>query len=256
MIGVLSFFVVIILSLLINRVATVALVLTGMSREAARFQARSTFSGVGFTTSEAETMVSHPVRRRIAMTLMLLGSAGMVSVVASLLLSFTGLHGRADGLLRLGIIVGGLGFLLIVLRTAAADRWLTHVLQRLLRRFTTLEARDYAGLLHLSDNWMVGELRVCEDHRVVDQPLRRLDLRGEGVLVLGIQRRSGRWVGAPRPETCLRAGDVMVLYGPREVISDLDVRRRDSSAEVNRAAARARFQQELVRQQETDDTAP
>jgi hypothetical protein len=49
------------------RVATSALVMTGMARESARFQARSAFLGVGFTTGEAESVVDHPVRRRIAM---------------------------------------------------------------------------------------------------------------------------------------------------------------------------------------------
>jgi len=38
------------LSLLITRIATIALSVTGLSRETARFQARSAFTGVGFTT--------------------------------------------------------------------------------------------------------------------------------------------------------------------------------------------------------------
>ena len=37
-------------------------VATGTSSELARFQARSAFTGVGFTTSEAESVVLHPVR--------------------------------------------------------------------------------------------------------------------------------------------------------------------------------------------------
>lgn len=41
-------------SILITRVATVALTHTGLSRESAKFQACSAFTGVGFTTSESE----------------------------------------------------------------------------------------------------------------------------------------------------------------------------------------------------------
>jgi hypothetical protein len=62
--------------MLINRFATIALSLTGMSREEARFQARAAMSGVGLTTSRAEDIVSHPVRRKIVLWLMILGSAG------------------------------------------------------------------------------------------------------------------------------------------------------------------------------------
>ncbi len=64
------------LSLLVTRVASIALAMTGLSHDLAKFQARSAFTGVGFTTSEAEKVVAHPVRRRILMLLMLLGNAG------------------------------------------------------------------------------------------------------------------------------------------------------------------------------------
>jgi NhaP-type Na+/H+ or K+/H+ antiporter len=90
MLAILSLLVILSLSLLITRVATVALTYTGMSRESARFQARSAFTGTGFTTSESEKIVTHPVRRRIILLLMLFGNAGIVAVVTSLILTFVG----------------------------------------------------------------------------------------------------------------------------------------------------------------------
>src|SRR3954469_4945869 len=107
MISLILVFAVILLSLLIIRVATVVLGLTGMSQESARFQARSAFTGVGFTTTEAESVVEHPVRRRVVMALMLLGSAGVVGTLASLVVSFGGTS-RGQGLERAGILVAGL----------------------------------------------------------------------------------------------------------------------------------------------------
>jgi hypothetical protein len=53
-VGIVALLVVLGLSLVITRIATVALAHTGLSSEAARFQARSAFTGTGFTTSEAE----------------------------------------------------------------------------------------------------------------------------------------------------------------------------------------------------------
>lgn len=64
-----SLLLVVAVSLLATRVATVILVATGMSRAVARFQARSALTGAGFTTSESEAMVNHPVRRRVVMAL-------------------------------------------------------------------------------------------------------------------------------------------------------------------------------------------
>jgi Trk-type K+ transport system membrane component len=72
---------VIFLSLLIVRAASVALVLTGLDQRRAWFQALSAFTGTGFTTREAESVVNHMARRRIISALMLLGNAGIVTVI-------------------------------------------------------------------------------------------------------------------------------------------------------------------------------
>lgn len=87
MIAIVTLFIIIFFSILLTRLATYVLIQTGLSREMARFQARSALSGVGYTTSEAEHMVNHPVRRRVVMLLMLLGNAGIVTVLASLILT-------------------------------------------------------------------------------------------------------------------------------------------------------------------------
>ena len=105
--GTASLLVVVLLSLLITRIAMVALVATGLSRSAARFQPRSAFTGAGFTTSEAESVVNHPARRRIVM---LLGNAGLAAVVASLMIGFA----RSGGLhawWRVLELVGGMAVL-------------------------------------------------------------------------------------------------------------------------------------------------
>lgn len=86
--AILSLLLVVTLSILVARIAAVALRHTGLARQTARFQARSGFSGAGFTTSESEHVVNHPIRRRIVLTLMLLGNAGIVTAVSSLILAF------------------------------------------------------------------------------------------------------------------------------------------------------------------------
>ena len=76
------------ISLLVTRIGAVALKLTGLSPDIARFQARSAFTGVGFTTTESESLVNHPVRRRILMLLMFWGNIGIAAVIASTIASF------------------------------------------------------------------------------------------------------------------------------------------------------------------------
>ena len=86
MLSILTLLMVLTFSILVTRIASVALTHTGLSRESAKFQARSAFTGVGFTTSESEKVVNHPVRRRILLLLMLLGNAGIVTAVSTLII--------------------------------------------------------------------------------------------------------------------------------------------------------------------------
>ena len=167
---------------------------TGMSRDSARFQARSALTGAGFTTGESEAVVNHPVRRRVIMRLMLMGSAGIVTVIASLILSFR--HGSAgDQVIRAAVLVGGLGALWWVSRLDWVDRRLSAVIARFLRS-RGLEARDYARLLDLSGDYGVAELKVQAHDWVANRRLAELRLRDEGVVVLGI-RRGDCYVGVP-----------------------------------------------------------
>jgi len=72
----------ILFSFLIVRAASVALMMTGLEKNKARFQALSAFSGTGFTTKESESIVNHPRRRQIIRWLMITGNAGIAMVIA------------------------------------------------------------------------------------------------------------------------------------------------------------------------------
>jgi hypothetical protein len=209
------------ISYVIIRVATTALVLTGMARESARFQARSAFLGVGFTTNEAESVVDHPVRRRIAMWLMWLGNVGIVTVVGSLVISFGGGHATLG---KLAIIAGGFAVFALVVRSPVVEKPLERLIQRALHRFGGLDARDYAGLLHVRGGWTIDELKIEEGDWIAGQALGDLGLRQEGILVLGIERADGSYVGTPHGKDVVRADDTLVLYGRRQRISELDAR--------------------------------
>ena len=78
LIVILTFFV------LITKIASEAFIHTGLSKQSAKFQARFAFTGVGFTTQEAE-IVNHPGRRRIILSMMLIGNVGEISAIASLM---------------------------------------------------------------------------------------------------------------------------------------------------------------------------
>jgi hypothetical protein len=149
MVALASFLVVVGLYLLVEWTATVALTLTGRSRDAAQLQT---------PTEESEHLVWQPVRRRILALLMLLRSVGTFTAVPSLVLSFMDTAGRSDQLLRLLWLVGGLTVLGLVATSRWVDRHLSRVIAWALRRWTDLDDRDYTALLGLTGGHTVLEL--------------------------------------------------------------------------------------------------
>lgn len=248
MLSIISLLTVLSLSLSIVRVATIALVHTGLSRQAAQFQARSTFTGVGFATAEAEKVVNHPVRRRILMLLMLLGNAGIVTVVASLMVTFVEPGDEARWWLRMLLLAAGIAVLWLVASSAWIDRRISALVERLLARFTDLDVRDYAGLLHLAEDYAVVELDVEADSWVGSSPLTDLRLADEGILVLGLYRGSGRYLGTPTGSTVIKPDDTLILYGSAAHLAELDTRKKgpagDDAHQNAVAEARARRKRE------------
>jgi hypothetical protein len=253
LVGILTMLLVLALSLLITRLATHALVLTGMSRETARFQARSAFTGTGFTTTESEGIVGHPVRRRIVMLLMVVRSAGVISVIISLMLSFVGAgDGEPTRLIRLGLLAGGAAALTLLSRVPAVDRRLNRLVAWILDRWTDLAARDYVGLLQLSDNYEVMELHVDGRDWIAGRQLADCRLPDEGVTVLGIVRGDGTYLGVPRGETTVEAGNTLIIYGHTAVLQDLDVRRAGAGGEQAHARAVADQRRRDAEQEQRD----
>ncbi len=210
------------LSLLVIRVATVALAFTGLSEELASFQTQSAFFGVGFTTKESEAIVGHPVRRRIISLVMILGHAVFATAVSALILSFMDRGAILASLVYIGL---GVIILWIVFTSEWIGRKLSHLISLALRRWTTLDVRDYSSLLHLAGRYTVTETQVQPKDWVADKTLGELNLPGEGVLVLGVQRADGTYIGAPTGKTKIAENDSMILYGRLEALAELDRRR-------------------------------
>jgi NhaP-type Na+/H+ and K+/H+ antiporter len=218
---------------LVTRIGTVALMLTGLSRDLAHFQALSAFLGVGFTTKESEQVLVHPVRRRIIRWLILLGNAGFVAAVSSIIPVFIGGEGGTMPFwAKLFWLCGGLVLLWAIAVSKWVDRWLSRAIGWALRHWTRLEVYDYQGLLQLGAGYTVCEIQVEVGDWVTGRSLVELRLGDEGVQVLGIRRADGEFVGAPTGRTYIRKGDKVVLYGKVEHLAELDRRHADTTGDM------------------------
>ena len=219
MLGIVSLLIVVTASLLITRIAAAALQLTGLSRSAARFHARSAYTGVGFTTAEAEQVVNHPVRRRIIMILMFVGHVGFVTIISSVVLSFVSMGLHEHPWLSWLVLGLGLASRALIARSSWIDRRLQDVISWALSRWTELDVRDYANLLHLSSGYGVTEVVITEEG-MNGKSLEETGFLDVGILVLGILTPKGDYTGAPERSAQVHVGDTLFLYGPTRSIND------------------------------------
>lgn len=255
MISIISLLIVVFLSILITRIATIALTHTGMTREAAKFQARSAFSGAGFTTSESEKVVNHPVRRKIVQLLILLGNAGIIVAVSSLILTFVS-EGEGLGLgVKVVLLVSGMVLLWGIASSQWADRQLSRYVNHLLSRYTDLAVRDYDSLLHLAGEYRLAELAIQHADWLNDKRLAETQLRSEGLNVLGIKRDNGQYIGNPEGDTLLGDGDTLIVYGRIDAIEALDSRRRGEAGDVEHNKL-VQQQNAVLREERRNDTPP
>ena len=227
--------------LVIVRVATVGLTMTGVSKDLAQFQALSAFTGAGFTTTESEDIVNHPLRRRIVMHLMLLGHVGIVVAIPSVVLSFLNTGGSDDWSsqlhVRAGVLVGGLLLLFIIAGSRYVERIMWSVNTWALRRFGEIHVQDYTRLLRVARNYVISELHVRQGDWLAGWTLQQLRLANEGVLVLGIEKPNGDYLGALRGHTRLEVDDCLILYGQQESLLDLDERHAGMEGNVKHVMA-------------------
>lgn len=227
MIPLISFLIIILVSIIFVRVGSVALELTGLSSDVASFQAQSAFSGVGFTTSESEIIVNHPLRRRIIKLLILTGSAGMTSSIATLILTFVSSTAQ-NAISRIIILLFGLIGIYFFSRSKYLERVMKRLFIRVLNKYTKLKLYDYEQMLGLGKGYSISRIVVKNDSWIANKKLKDLDLDEEGLLVLAIYRKENgeeKFIGTPKGDTLILSGDVLVCYSREDV--SIDVAQRE-----------------------------
>lgn len=208
---------VIFFSLLVVRAAAIALMMTGLDESRARFQARSAITGTGFTTKEAEVVVNHPKRRQIISWLMLLGNAGIITVIVTGTSSLVGSEGIEVPIDILGLLVGIFLIYKLGSHTGFTRRWERFIEDRLLKS-AVMEEETTEKLLHFLEGYSLVRVIVKEGSPLVGKTLDDEQLTEKSLLVLGIERGSN-WIPVPSSDQEIKEDDRLVVYGPLKVLN-------------------------------------
>ena len=90
--------------------------------------------------------------------------------------------------------------------------------------------------MRFESDYAVTELTAHEGEWMVDHRLADLQLSAEGVLVLGIHRSDGSFVGAPVGATKIRPGDRVLAYGHTHALRELATRSAEAGDEAHAIA--------------------
>jgi hypothetical protein len=212
-------YITIFISFLVVRASAIALMMTGMDRKRAIFQALSSFTGTGFTTREAERVINHPIRRKIISWLMILGNAGFVTVIVTTTTSLVTSKGYS---LPLDIILLLTGIFLIyklVSSQGFVRRW-ERFIEKKLTKSPAFEEDAVEDLLHLIEGYGLVRAIIKQDSPLIGTTIQGCQACGEKMQVLGIERGK-RWIPIPGPEEKLEEGDRVVVYGQHDELRDL-----------------------------------
>jgi hypothetical protein len=230
--SVMLFIVVLVASFIIVRIGAVAFQLTGLEWSLAKFQALSCFSGTGFTTKEAELITGDKRRRRIASVLMVLGNAGLVTMIATVASALnpenTLLGWLSESFLpflplwsvqwvNLGIIAIALFVIYKMFTNKKFTQKLTSYLRKKILKKEFFKPVSFEELLLLTGGYGITRLEVLGGNPLIDKTLAGSELRKKDITILAILRGDNT-IPNPSADTKVQKSDELVLFGKLENI--------------------------------------
>lgn len=183
---------------------SLAFEVTGLSRSQARFQALSALTGTGFTTAEAEQVVSHPRCRSILAWLIFIGNTGIAAFII-LLISYARSGIKPVSALFITIMLALVLFIVLLIAFRVFDK-LSNWLVALLRRGKPAIVAE--GIVYQAGGYGLSRVRVT----AIGLSLGDIPLAKRGVTILAIER-GGLTLPSPKPADSLQEGDFLLCYG-------------------------------------------
>jgi hypothetical protein len=147
---------------------------------------------------------------------MIMGNAGIVTVIVTATSSFTTSEGYQLPVNLLILIVG----ILLIYRLAKyrgfTRKW-EHFIEKRLIKSPGFEESATEDLLHFLEGYGLVKKIVHEGSSISGKSLAKSKLNEKGILVLGIERNKV-WIPTPKSSEIISQGDYLVIYGPLKVL--------------------------------------
>lgn len=234
MVSLLLLFLAAIVSAIFERIGAISLELTGMPQEQAEFQALSAFSGVGFTTKEAEYTLAHPQRRKIIKALISFGSAGIITTVVA----FIGTVFSGKSILKTfsrdphypwmpfnlptTILVLVILFLYLTyraLKEPAIARLVKELISAVLLKTKIVTPVSFQEVLVNGNGSGVFQFEITEKNPLLDKTIHEMGLKEFDTRILYVNRLNES-IDFPPDDFSFQLHDIVTVYGPAVSVYD------------------------------------
>lgn len=226
------FVLMIVVSMIIVQIGSVALELTGLEESIARFQALSCFTGTGFTTKESELIITNPQRRRIASFLMVLGHAGLVTLIATFANSLrptvltdkfklpfihTFFPSHLLPWINLIIIIGAVYVIYKLFTHTNFTKKLTNILKTHILKKEIIKPAVYNEFLVAPSGYGIVQIHVLKGSPVINKIVSALGPAEQDFSLLAVVRE-GKTIPNPQSNTKIVIDDKLICFGKMESI--------------------------------------
>jgi len=202
---------VIAISVLVVKIATIALKMTGMDEKKAHFQALSAFTGTGFTTRDSELILDNNIRRKIIMVLMILGNAGLITVITTIVISF-GRSNVLPFLLNVGIVLIVITILYKISTNKGVTKFLNDKIESGLEKSPPFRRRPIEEIVRIAKNYGIAEVNINKHCQDLGKTLSESSFRENDILILAIERENSV-IPAPKATDQINIDDTLICYG-------------------------------------------
>lgn len=202
---------VIAISIFVVKIATIAFKMTGLDEKTAYFQALSAFTGTGFTTRASELVLENEVRRKITIVLMILGNAGLITVITTIVISF-GKTKPGPMFLNVGIVLLVFFLLFKLLGHKGVKKFLNDKIESRLEKSPPFQKRPIEEIIRVAKNYGIAEVTIKEDCQDIGKTLSESNFRENDILILAIEREN-TVIPAPKATDRILEDDTLVCYG-------------------------------------------
>jgi hypothetical protein len=192
--------------------------LTGLKKEVSRFQVISMMTGTGFTTGESELILGHPVRRKLATFLILFGAFSLAVIISSIS------QFLSEGL-RLGEVLSGAVTVIVVfcvLKLERTQQVLFEAFHQKMKPQIELADLPIRDLFLKNKEDAFINLHIYYRSHLANKTISQVVIEHDELelVVLFIQRGEVR-IRKNIYDTTLHEGDQVLIYGSKQVISQI-----------------------------------